>query len=136
MRGNEMAKKIVRSLTDGTTWRFIHLEYPDSGRTGKFYRICAPESGNGRVLTQWGARPSPTFGPAFGERGQTSYVSRSKARELLDQKVNKKGYRVVVQGSFLAPKDATRQKIITGMQEAIAEGGDGSLSELPMYSVL
>lgn len=136
MKGSDVAKGIVKALSDEITWQYIHLEYADSGRTGKFYRICAPENGGTKVLTQWGARPSPTFGPAFGDRGQIAYVTKGKARELLDQKVNKKGYRIVAQGSFTAPAEAARHVLIEEMRESIMRGATHQPSQWHMYSAL
>jgi hypothetical protein len=104
------AWKIVEALSDNITWHVIQLDYPPSGKTGKFYRLYIPDNNSSVALCQWGARPDTSGSWWYGDRGQYKGTTAEKARELLRQKLDK-GYRVVAEGIIQAPKDPVSRDI-------------------------
>ena len=127
------AWKVVDALSDNIRWHLIHLEFRNSGKTGKFYRIFMPDQDGVDAICQWGARPSLSD-PFYGHRGQYKAVSQAQARELLRQKTDK-GYHIVMEGSAPAPKTATRQRLVDVFfpQKQNAEKVSFTTSSAPLW---
>jgi hypothetical protein len=127
------AWRVVDALSDGVTWHVIHLEYVQSGRTGKFYRIYLPDLPNPTGITHWGARPTFDTGCAYayGDRGQYKPVPASRAYDLLDQKICK-GYRVVAESAFRGEKTLSGS-MLSKEFDRLCRSGEVNLVRSPQW---
>lgn len=112
--------RVVDALSDAPEWHVIHLEFANSGRTGKFYRVYLCDQSSGGAVTHWGARPVGVDLDGYGDRGQYKPTDARKARELLRAKIDK-GYYVVAEGTFRAEKNFTGSQLAQAFDRLVRE---------------